>query len=154
VHTAPDPGRIAELGGRLGTALRESFDAVTRRLGLTFREYQCLETLRGARGPVTAGRIAVETQLSTGAVTGMLDRLERAGCVRRRKDAYDRRRTLVECTPTGAARLATAREALSRLPEAVLAACTVPELLAVERCLTVWLAALPGEPVPPGPVRP
>jgi DNA-binding MarR family transcriptional regulator len=141
---APDPERIAELGGRLGTALRSRFDTVTGRLGLGFREYQCLEALRG--GPVTAGRIAVETGLSTGAVTGMLDRLERAGCVRRRKDRFDRRRVLVECTPSGADRLATAREALSRLPEAVLAKCSATELLAVERCLTVWLAALPEEP--------
>lgn len=145
MRTAPDPGRIAELGGRLGTALRERLDAVTRRLDLTFREYQCLETLRGAGGPVTAGRIAVETRLSTGAVTGLLDRLERAGCVRRRKDRFDRRRILVECTPAGATRLATAQEALSRLPEAVLANCSTTELLALERCLTVWLAALPEE---------
>ncbi len=144
--TAPDPDRIADLGGRLGTALRERFDAVTRGLGLTFREYQCLETLRGADGPVTAGRIAVETHLSTGAVTGMLDRLERAGHLHRRKDRLDRRRILVECTPAGAARVATARAALSRLPEAVVSNCTVTELLAVERCLTLWLAALPDEP--------
>ncbi|WP_225439865.1 MarR family winged helix-turn-helix transcriptional regulator [Amycolatopsis eburnea] len=142
-RTAPDPVRIAELGGRLGSALRERLAEVTGRLGLTFREYQCLDTL--ADGPVTAGRIAAATRLSTGAVTGLLDRLERAGHVRRRKDRGDRRRVLVECTATGASRLAAARREVARLPDAVLAECTATELRAAERCLSVWLAALPDE---------
>ncbi|MFJ1760870.1 MarR family transcriptional regulator [Amycolatopsis sp. NPDC088138] len=53
-------------------------------------------------GTLTAGRIARLTGLSTGAVTGVLDRLERAGFVRRARDRDDRRKVLVELLPGGA----------------------------------------------------
>ena len=52
---------------------------------------------RGA--PVTAGELARESGLSTGAVTAVIDRLEKAGWVRRLPDPSDRRRVLVEVTP-------------------------------------------------------
>ena len=45
-----------------------------------------------------AGRLAELTGLTTGAVTGIIDRLERAGYVRRANDPKDRRRTIVEPT--------------------------------------------------------
>jgi DNA-binding MarR family transcriptional regulator len=47
-------------------------------------------------GPATAGRLAQVTGLTTGAVTRMIDRLERARYVRRRDDPADRRRVVVE----------------------------------------------------------
>jgi DNA-binding MarR family transcriptional regulator len=47
-------------------------------------------------GPITAGRLAELTGLTTGAITGVVDRLERAGYVRRVKDPRDRRRVIVE----------------------------------------------------------
>jgi hypothetical protein len=46
-------------------------------------------------GPATAGWLAEMTGLTTGAVTGMIDRLERAGYVRREPDPHDRRRVIV-----------------------------------------------------------
>ena len=46
-------------------------------------------------GPATPGWLAEMTGLTTGAVTGMIDRLERAGYVRREPDALDRRRVIV-----------------------------------------------------------
>jgi DNA-binding MarR family transcriptional regulator len=50
-------------------------------------------------GPVTAGRLAQELRLTTGAITGLVDRLERAGFARRTDDPGDRRRVLVQATP-------------------------------------------------------
>lgn len=50
-------------------------------------------------GVSTPGRLAELTGLSTGAITGVLDRLERAGFVAREADPGDRRRTLVRLTP-------------------------------------------------------
>jgi hypothetical protein len=47
-------------------------------------------------GPATPGWLAEKTGLTTGAVTGMIDRLERAGYVRRRPDPADRRRVIVQ----------------------------------------------------------
>ncbi|HEX5938372.1 MAG TPA: MarR family transcriptional regulator [Actinomycetota bacterium] len=47
---------------------------------------------------MTAGRLAEESRLTTGAITAVIDRLERAGHVRRLPDPADRRRVLVETT--------------------------------------------------------
>lgn len=52
----------------------------------------CLLQLNGS---VTPGWLAEMTGLTTGAVTGMIDRLERAGYVRREPDPEDRRRVIV-----------------------------------------------------------
>lgn len=46
-------------------------------------------------GPATPGWLAEMTGLTTGAVTGVVDRLERAGYVRREPDPQDRRRVIV-----------------------------------------------------------
>jgi DNA-binding MarR family transcriptional regulator len=48
---------------------------------------------------MTAGQLATAARLTTGAITAVLDRLERAGLVRRVPDPADRRRVLVEVTP-------------------------------------------------------
>jgi DNA-binding MarR family transcriptional regulator len=50
-------------------------------------------------GRITAGALARESRLTTGAITGVIDRLERAGYVQRTADPNDRRRVLVELTP-------------------------------------------------------
>lgn len=47
-------------------------------------------------GPITAGDLAELTGLTTGAITGVIDRLEKAGLVRRGHDAQDRRRVIIE----------------------------------------------------------
>ena len=51
-------------------------------------------------GPAPAGRLAELTGLTTGAVTGVIDRLEKIGYARRTPDPNDRRRVRVEVTPT------------------------------------------------------
>src|SRR5215510_8760128 len=58
----------------------------------------CLDLL-GLAGPTTAGRLATHTGLTTGAMTAVIDRLERAGFARRVRDAGDRRCVLVEALP-------------------------------------------------------
>ena len=67
-------------------------------LGLTRTDTRCLAIIERLDG-VSAGRLASEAGLSTGAVTTVLDRLERAGYARRVQDPGDRRRVLVELTP-------------------------------------------------------
>jgi DNA-binding MarR family transcriptional regulator len=51
-------------------------------------------------GRITAGDLARDLRLSTGAVTAIVDRLERAGYARRVTDPEDRRRVLIELTPS------------------------------------------------------
>jgi DNA-binding MarR family transcriptional regulator len=64
-------------------------------LGLHITDHKCLDLIR-QYGAMPAGRIAELTGLTTGAVTGIIDRLEKAGFVRRANDPKDRRRTIVE----------------------------------------------------------
>ncbi|MGH3410997.1 MAG: MarR family winged helix-turn-helix transcriptional regulator [Streptosporangiaceae bacterium] len=72
-------------------------DAVAEFFGVNRTAMRCMEVLDRV-GQLTAGDIARETGLTSGAVTAMLDRLERVGYVRRLRDASDRRRVLVELT--------------------------------------------------------
>lgn len=60
---------------------------------------RCLDIV-DQRGRVTAGQLAVEAGLTTGAITAVIDRLEERGYVRRVADPTDRRRVLVEVTET------------------------------------------------------
>jgi DNA-binding MarR family transcriptional regulator len=66
-------------------------------LGINRTDSRCLDIVDYA-GPITAGHLAEQSGLTTGAVTAVLDRLERAGYVRRMRDTADRRRVLVEAT--------------------------------------------------------
>jgi DNA-binding MarR family transcriptional regulator len=70
--------------------------AVAERLGLHITDHKCLSLILRAGGRVTAGQLADLSGLTTGAVTGVVDRLERAGFVRRIPDPHDRRRVLVQ----------------------------------------------------------
>jgi DNA-binding MarR family transcriptional regulator len=69
--------------------------AAADRLGLHVAHLHCANLLR-LTGPMTAGQIAELTGLTTGSVTSMVDRLERAGYVRRESDPHDRRRVVVQ----------------------------------------------------------
>jgi DNA-binding MarR family transcriptional regulator len=72
--------------------------AVADAAGLNRTDMRCVDVLH-REGPLTAGRLAQETGLSTGAMTVALDRLERAGYAQRVRDPADRRRVLVELAP-------------------------------------------------------
>lgn len=71
--------------------------AVADALGLHITDHKCLDLIY-RYGSMPAGRLAELTGLTTGAVTGIIDRLEKAGYVRRANDLNDRRRTIVEPT--------------------------------------------------------
>jgi len=72
--------------------------AVADRLGIHVTDHKCGEVLLRT-GPITAGQLAELTGLTTGAITGVIDRLEKAGFVRRAKDPGDRRRVIIEPFP-------------------------------------------------------
>jgi DNA-binding Lrp family transcriptional regulator len=92
----PDAGNL--LGREFITAVVVFHESVGRLLGLTAVERKCLDIL-SRTGPVTAGAIAEHTGLTSGAVTGLVDRLQAAGYVDRAPDPSDRRRVLVSLRP-------------------------------------------------------
>jgi DNA-binding MarR family transcriptional regulator len=99
---ASRPGTPLILACRMIRAYQRDQDvfdqAAADYLGLNRTDLRCLDIL-DQHGPMTAGRLAAEARLTTGAVTTVLDRLEQAGYVRRTRDTVDRRRVLVETTP-------------------------------------------------------
>jgi DNA-binding MarR family transcriptional regulator len=87
---------IVELiGFRLSTATVLFHAAIADRLGVGATDVKCYSILRQT-GPITAGDLAERTSLTTGAITGVIDRLERAELVRRARDPHDRRRIVLE----------------------------------------------------------
>ncbi|HTX81604.1 MAG TPA: MarR family transcriptional regulator [Streptosporangiaceae bacterium] len=81
----------------LGSDLDQLDEAVADRAGLHRTDLRCLEIV-ARDGPISAGRLAAMAGLSTSAVTSVIDRLERAGRMRRVPDSADRRKVLLEVT--------------------------------------------------------
>jgi DNA-binding MarR family transcriptional regulator len=102
----PPPGRRTELLSALSLAARRYTagyalfnQMLADRFGLHPTDVQCLNLLSLESGQVTIGRIGELTGLSTGASTRLVDRLEQAGYVTRKRDRADRRRVLVTTVP-------------------------------------------------------
>uniref|UniRef100_UPI0013D5678B MarR family transcriptional regulator n=1 Tax=Klebsiella pneumoniae TaxID=573 RepID=UPI0013D5678B len=67
---------------------------VASRVGISSSDLECMDFLN-LESRVTAGRLAEVTGLTTGAITGVIDRLEKAGLVRRERDDSDRRKVFI-----------------------------------------------------------
>lgn len=108
--------------------------AVAEWMGLNPTDYKVLDILHRA-GRMTAGEIAAETGLSTGAVTGVVDRLERGRWAERVKDPDDRRKVVVVPVVDEARdrRVEEIFAPLAREMEALLATFDSRELAALER---------------------
>jgi DNA-binding MarR family transcriptional regulator len=92
---------IGELIGEFRAAGNQdsAFDNMAaERLGLNRTDLHAINIIENSGG-LTAGELAAAAGLTTGAVTGVVDRLERAGYARRVPDPEDRRRVKLEVTP-------------------------------------------------------
>jgi len=89
---------LLDQGRDVGTAAIMFHQPVADRLGLNPTDHKCLDLVHRAGG-ATAGDLADWTGLTTGAVTGLIDRLERAGFVRREDHPTDRRKVVVRVVP-------------------------------------------------------
>jgi DNA-binding MarR family transcriptional regulator len=108
-------------------------EAMASRLGVGVTDLECLDLV--ARGSnVTAGALAEGTGLTTGAITGAIDRLERAGLVERKRDGTDRRKVIVAGTPA-TRRVDPWREQMRRAVTRILARYDDDELAFFERAL-------------------
>jgi DNA-binding MarR family transcriptional regulator len=102
---------VAELARAVRAAGRQTVffhEAVADRLGLSPVDSRVLSYLQET-GPVPAGHLAELTGLTSGAVTGMIDRLEAAGLVRRDSDPEDRRKVMVAAVDDSPRALAAER---------------------------------------------
>ena len=94
---------IVERIGILSHALEESLEQTLAEFELDRRSFHVLGRLRSYGRPYqrSAGKLASDMRLSTGAMTNRLDRMEAAGLIRRLPDPNDRRGTLIEPTEAG-----------------------------------------------------
>src|SRR6201986_1226762 len=79
---------------RAGSVLQLLGAASADKIGINVTDLNCLNIL-ALGGHLTAGEVAKQTGLPTASITGVLDRLEEAGFVRRERDSGDRRRVIV-----------------------------------------------------------
>jgi DNA-binding MarR family transcriptional regulator len=124
----------SELLRKLNEAMRRSSglgvvfsQAVARKLGIGASDLECIDII-ALGNEVTAGELASATGLTTGAVTGIIDRLERAGYVRRERDLADRRKVHVKMLPRAMAKAAAHYGPLAVAVDGVLAGYTDSEL--------------------------
>lgn len=89
---------LNEAARRFGNQVTLYSQAVAAHVGLHPADLDCLSVIE-IEGPITAGRLAEVTGLTSGAITGVIDRLERGGYVRREPDPDDRRRVVVRGVP-------------------------------------------------------
>jgi DNA-binding MarR family transcriptional regulator len=112
-------GIVDRING-LNRRLHRMLDETLSEFGLSLGEWKVLNHLQAAGPPYrrSAGKLAARADLSSGAMTNRLDRLEEAGLVRRLPDPDDRRGVKVELTDNGlqlweeALRTGAAQEAL------------------------------------------
>src|SRR5262245_44660164 len=100
---------------------------VAERLGLASSDLECLDIVV-LGGPATAGALAEATGLTSGAITGVIDRLERAGFARRERDPSDRRKVLVRALPAIERSIGPLYAPMQRASEAALAPYSEREL--------------------------
>jgi DNA-binding MarR family transcriptional regulator len=129
-----DEKRREDLIAALNTAMRDTSgqsvmysQAVAQRLGINSTDLECLDHIV-LRGPLTAGALAEATGLTTGAITGVIDRLERAGFARRERDPEDRRKVTVSTEPVVFQRIAPLFEPMQRAAMAAVAPYSEDEL--------------------------
>jgi DNA-binding MarR family transcriptional regulator len=103
-----------ELGRELSTTSIFLHQAIASKLGLNVTDTRCFELMsRYSQPPLTAGDLARATGLTTGAVTGILDRLEKAALVERFRDPSDRRKVFIRPRPEALQRVGRFYEGLA-----------------------------------------
>ena len=115
-------------------------DLVATRVGINSTDLECLDLLQ-LNGPITAGQMSARSGLTSGATTAMIDRLERAGYVRRRRDAGDRRVVVVEVLEHCGLHIAPLYQPIQKDLEKLHARYSNRELAIVVRYLTEALEA-------------
>ena len=122
------------LARRYSTATVLFHHAVAERLGLGPSDHKCLDLLV-ERGTLTGAELAALTGLTSGAITGVVARLERAGYLRRQPDPDDGRRQLLRPAPERIADIAEVFAGLQSDSAALVAGFDTAQLEAIAQFL-------------------
>jgi DNA-binding MarR family transcriptional regulator len=125
----------------LNDTMQQHTDATSRHLEMTTSEVRTL-SLVARRSAVTPTELGARLGVTSGGMTGIVDRLERAGHLRRREDATDRRKVRVEVTEEAGAVARSALGGLNRTLRQLLATRSPEELQTIADFLTELEAAI------------
>jgi DNA-binding MarR family transcriptional regulator len=128
-------GRIGNLVRRMGAQSVIVSQTVAARFNLNTTDLEGLDLIQ-LQGQVSAGRLAAATGLTTGAVTALIDRLERAGYVERIDDPADRRRVLVRIREGAIVEIAKVYAPMQKRMFALWSQYSADELTVIEDFLT------------------
>jgi DNA-binding MarR family transcriptional regulator len=138
-------GLIAQVQ-QMNQVATQMSQAAAHRIGINQLDLQAVQLLRISKEPMTASDLARATGISTAAATGLVDRLEAAGYVRRVPDPVDRRRTIVALAGDRvASRLGPAFTPLLQRWSRSLAGYSDAELALVTRVLVTMTDAIDTE---------
>lgn len=156
-----DPADRRQLEGDFLLAMRRTSSlmqlmsqAAAERIGINVTDLNCLNVV-ALTGSMTAGELARATGLTTASITGVLDRLEEGGFIRRERDSRDRRKVIVtlsfsrraqDITPVFAPLVKSWRATAARYTEDELRV-LVGFQLEVEQIIRDQLARLRAEPL-------
>jgi DNA-binding MarR family transcriptional regulator len=121
---------LATIARRHSTATVLYHHAMAEHLGLGPSDHKCLDLLL-QQGEMTGSRLAAMTGLTTGAITGVVNRLERGGFLRRRPDPRDGRRQILQPDPDRVAELGVVFAENGPDPDALLEGMDVDQVRAV-----------------------
>ncbi|GHA01483.1 transcriptional regulator [Streptomyces subrutilus] len=128
----------AELLARIVTGSQRHYadyslfnQALADHIGLHPTDLQCVGLLSLESEPVSTGEIARLTGLTSGSATRLVDRMAKAGIVRRHADPHDRRRSLVSLSPEARERIGAAWDTPGRAFGAVLEGYSDAELAVI-----------------------
>lgn len=126
---------LGSLARRYSTATVLFHHALADRLGLGPTDHKCLDLLHD-RGPMTGSELAAITGLTTGAITGVVARLERRGMLVREPHPRDRRKQVLRPTATAIRQVEDAFAALPTGTSTLLEGLDVGQLAAIQQFLT------------------
>jgi DNA-binding MarR family transcriptional regulator len=128
--------RLWELGRKTSTQTVFLHQAIAQSFGLNATDTKCIDLILQSEGnPVTAGWLSQQSGLTTGAITHILDRLEKRQYIQRVRDTADRRRVFVRVRPEKLKPLAPKYEAIGAAYMAILAQFSDTELQLICRYL-------------------
>lgn len=107
--------KLRDLGREMSTQTVFLHQAIAQSVGLNATDTKCIDLiLRSSDGSVTAGRLSDMTGLTTGAITHIVDRLEKRQFVERVRDTRDRRKVLIRIRPESLEPLIPKYEAIGK----------------------------------------
>lgn len=128
---------VMDAGRQIYAAMDRLDDLMARDLGVNRSDLRCLYHL-SQRGASTPGEIAAATGLTSGAVTALLDRLERQGLIGRRQDCTDRRSVTIVIPDDRCTAIEAAKTRLEAAIKAEFSALEASELALVASALPLF----------------